>query len=74
MWEEIFNLAITNGIWSALFVGLLIYQLKDSAKRERKYQDTIKELSDHLGVVNEIKKEVQQMKKYILNKKIKKEV
>lgn len=69
MWEEVFNLAITNGIWSALFVGLLIYQLKDSAKREKKYQETIKDLSDHLGVVNDIKEEVQEMKKYILNKR-----
>ena len=74
MWEEMFNLAITNGLWSALFVALLVYQLKDSAKREKKYQDTIKELSEHLGVVNEIKKEVQQMKKYMLNKKTKKTV
>ena len=70
MWEEIFNLAISNGIWSALFVGLLIFQLKDSGKRERKYQETIKELSEHLGVVNDIKEEVQEMKNYMLNKKI----
>ena len=35
MWQDILELALTNGIWSALFVGLLIYQLKDSAKRER---------------------------------------
>ncbi|MBQ3047950.1 MAG: bacteriocin, partial [Clostridia bacterium] len=39
MWKEILELALTNGIWSALFVGLLIFQLKDSAKREKKYQD-----------------------------------
>ncbi|MDD4211219.1 MAG: BhlA/UviB family holin-like peptide [Clostridia bacterium] len=70
MWEEIFNLAISNGIWSALFVGLLIFQLKDSGKRERKYQETIKELSEHLGVVNDIKEEVQEMKNYMLNKKL----
>ena len=70
MWAEVFNLALTNGLWSALFVGLLIFQLKDSGKREKKYQDTIKELSEHLGVVGDIKEEVQEMKHYILNKKL----
>lgn len=73
MWQEIFQMAISNGIWSALFVGLLIYQLKDSGKREKKYQDTIKELSEHLGVVEDIKKDIKEVKKLILNKKLKRE-
>jgi NO-binding membrane sensor protein with MHYT domain len=70
MWEQIFNMALSNGIWATLFVGLLVFQLKDSGKREKKYQDTIKELSLHLGVVNDIKEEVQEMKTYILKRKL----
>lgn len=66
MWQQILELALTNGIWSALFVGLLIYQLKDSAKREKKYQDTIQKLSTHLDVVNDIKEEIKEIRSAIL--------
>lgn len=69
MWEELFNLAISNGIWSALFVGLLIFQLKDSGKREKKYQDTIKELSEHLGTVKDIKEDVIEIKHIVFRQK-----
>ena len=66
VWEEILELALTNGIWSALFVGLLIFQLKDSAKREKKYQETIQKLSTHLDVVNDIKEEIKEIRSEIL--------
>lgn len=69
MWQDILELALTNGIWSALFVGLLIYQLKDSAKRERKYQDTIQKLSTHLDVVQDIKEEIKEIRSTVLNSK-----
>ena len=41
MWEEIFNLALSNGLWAVLFLGLLAYVLRDSRRRERKYQATV---------------------------------
>jgi len=66
VWKEILELALTNGIWSALFVGLLIFQLKDSAKREKKYQDTIQKLSTHLDIVNDIKEEIKEIRTEIL--------
>lgn len=77
MWNEILDLAIKNGLWAVLFLGLLVFVLKDSAKREKKYQQTIKDLTEHLGVVKEIKKEVEQVKEVVFknigNKKSKKE-
>ena len=54
MWEQIFNLALNNGLWAVLFCGLLIFQLKDSKLRETKYQDTIFELNKTLTKVNKI--------------------
>ena len=69
MWQSILELALTNGIWSALFVGLLIFQLKDSAKREKKYQDTIQKLSFHLDVVEDIKEEIKEIRSAVLNTK-----
>lgn len=66
MWEEIFNLALNNGLWAVLFLGLLIYQLKDSRVREQKYQNTINELSKTLNKVNEIDENVVNLSKNIV--------
>ena len=59
------EIVITSGLMAALFVGLLIYVLRDSAKREEKYQETIKQLHDCLSVVKEIKKDVVEIKKKV---------
>lgn len=66
MWEKIMELALTNGVWSALFVGLLIFQLKDSAKREKKYQETIQKLNAHLDAVQDIKEEIKEIRSAVL--------
>ena len=66
MWQQILEMALTNGIWSALFVCLLVYQLKDSAKREKKYQDTIQKLSGHLDIVKDIKEEIKEIRSAVL--------
>ena len=42
MWEEITNLAIQNGLFAVLFLGLLIYLLKDSSKREKNINKLLK--------------------------------
>ena len=62
MWNDIFYIAISNGIFAALFVALLIYELKDSRKREAKYQNTIDNLSNKLNTVDEIKQDVTEIK------------
>lgn len=58
MWEQIVNLAIQNGLFAVLFLGLLIYELRDSSKREKKYQQTIETLNKHLDAVEDIEKDV----------------
>ena len=58
MWQEIVNLAISNGLFAVLFMGLLIYQLKDSKTRESKYQSTIESLGRALMMIEEIKEDV----------------
>ena len=68
MWEEIVNLAIQNGLFAVLFLGLLIYLLKDSGKREKKYQQTIESLSKHLDVVEDIEKNIEEIKQTMADK------
>ena len=65
------DLAISNGLWATLFVVLLLYVLKDTSNREKKYQITIDSLSSHLSVVNEIKQEVGEINKKIKIKQVK---
>lgn len=69
MWEKIFNLAISNGIWAVLFLGLLIFQLRDSHRREEKYQDTIDALGKSLETINDVKSDVEEIKMKILGVK-----
>ena len=65
MWNDIFNIAISNGIFAYLFVALLVYTLKDSRKREAKYQNIIENLSNKLNILEEIKQDVVEIKKHI---------
>ena len=65
MWEKIFNLAISNGIWAVLFLVLLFFQLKDSKERELKYQKTIESLGKSLEIINDVKEDVDFIKEEI---------
>lgn len=58
MWEQIMEAAAANGIWALLFLGLLIYQLKDSKKREEKYTATITSLTEGLSALEGIKQDI----------------
>ena len=69
MWEEILNLAIKNGLWAVLFMGLFVFVIKDSSNREKKYQETIKDLTEHLGVVKMIKDDVDDIKTIVYKNK-----
>ena len=62
IWEQIVNLAISNGLFAVLFLGLLIYQLKDSRSREKRYQDTISKLGDALDTLKAVKEDVEDIK------------
>ena len=69
MWEKIFTMAISNGIFACLFVALLVYELKDSRTREKKYQKTIDSLANRLQTVEKISEDIDEMKNVIVYKK-----
>lgn len=70
MWEQIVNLAISNGLFAVLFLGLLVYQLRDSRSREQKYQSTIEKLGDSLEIVKQVKEDVEEIKDKINSKNV----
>lgn len=69
MWEQIFNLAVSNGLFAVLFSGLLVYQLRDSRNREKKYQDTIIQLGNTLEIVQSVKEDVNEIKEMLNSRK-----
>lgn len=67
IWKEIISIVVSNGVFAVLFVWLFWYQLKDSAKRETKYQQTIEQLTKHLEVLEDVKQDIRDIKDYLKN-------
>ena len=45
---KIFELAVSQGIWAALYIYLFFRMLKENKEREDRYQATIERLSDNI--------------------------
>ena len=74
--EDFIKLASTQGIWSALSIVLIFYILKMQEKRDLKqeerekknYQDIISKLTDKLNIVEDVKKDVEEIKNHVFQK------
>ncbi|QGU95457.1 hypothetical protein GOM49_10475 [Clostridium bovifaecis] len=69
MEEELFKLASSQGIWATLAVALIFYILKAQEKRdakqeerEKNYQNIIEKLTEKFNIVEEVKKDVEEIK------------
>ncbi len=60
-WSEFLKSVVSYGVFAMLFVFLFFYQLKDSAKREEGYRETIEALADSLQVMNDVKEQVERL-------------
>ena len=67
IWNEIISIVVSNGIFAILFVWLFVYQLKDSSKREVKYQQTIESLTARLQVLDDVKQDLNDIKEFLRN-------
>ncbi|MGN1201367.1 MAG: BhlA/UviB family holin-like peptide [Candidatus Caccovivens sp.] len=67
IWNEIISIVVSNGVFAILFVWLFWYQLKDSSKREAKYQKTIEQLTEHLKILDDVKNDLTEIKSYLKN-------
>ncbi len=75
MENELFKIASTQGIWAALSVVLVFYILKTQEKRddkqdqrEKNYQDIISKLTEKFNIVENVKKDIVEIKEYIFKK------
>lgn len=60
--NEIVSMIVANGLWAALFCCLLAYELRDSRRREIRYNETIRSLSERLSTVNAVKSDTEEIK------------
>lgn len=60
--EELIKASISQGLGYGMFVCLLLYVLKTTGERETRYQSTIDKLADKFGVVEDIQKDVTEIK------------
>lgn len=67
IWNDIISIVVSNGVFAILFVWLFVYQLKDSSKREEKYQQTIGELTLLLKTLEDVKHDLDEIKGYFKN-------
>lgn len=63
--NELLSLDITQISYGALFVWLLFDTNKKNEAREKKYQDIIDNLSLNIGVINDVKEDVEEIKDII---------
>ncbi len=76
MESEILKAALSQGIWAVISIFLLFYILKAQEKRdmkqeerEKNYQDIITKLTDKFDIVDEVKKDVEDIKQYVIKNK-----
>lgn len=75
MESEILKIAASQGVWAALSVVLIFYILKAQEKRdvrqedrEKNYQDIISKLTDKFNIVEDVKKDVEDIKQHIFKR------
>lgn len=69
MVDGFMQIATSYGIWTAMFLSLLVYLLADSRRRETKYQQTVEKLADRLATVHDIKDDIKELKDGLLRSK-----
>ncbi len=65
-WSELIKTVVSNGIFAMLFVVLFFQQIKESKKREEAYQETIEELARHLVLIEEVRKDMNDIKEMLV--------
>ncbi len=73
MESEVIKMAMSQGIWAVLSIFLVFYILKTQEKRDEKqeereksYQEIISKITDKLSIVEDVKKDVADIKQYVI--------
>ena len=63
--NELMNIDVSQISFAVLFVWLLIDTNKKNQAREEKYQGTIDKLAENIGVIQEVKEDVEEIRDII---------
>lgn len=63
--DELIRVALSQGLGYGMFVCLLLYVLKSTGEREKRYQDLLDKLAAKFNVVEDIKEDVEEIKNKI---------
>ena len=63
--NELMNIDVSQISFAVLFVWLLIDTNKKNQAREEKYQNTIDKLAENIGVIQEVKEDVEEIRDII---------
>lgn len=73
MESEVMKVAMSQGVWAVLSIFLMFYILKAQEKRDEKqeereksYQEIISKITDKLSTIEDVKKDVKDIKQYII--------
>ena len=66
--ESLVDVAIQQGLGYALFVCLLLYVLKTSGEREKRYQDLLDSLTAKFTIVSNVQEDVKEIKEHIFKR------
>lgn len=63
--EQLISAALQQGLGYGLFVSLLLYVLKTTGDREKRYQCLLENMTDKFNIVEDIKEDVKEIKNKI---------
>ena len=63
--DQLISAALSQGLGYGLFVALLLYVLKTTGEREKRYQDLLDTLTQKFNIVEDIKEDVKEIKNKI---------
>ncbi|SHK32493.1 BhlA holin family protein [Clostridium cavendishii DSM 21758] len=66
--DELLRAAVNQGLGYGLFVFLLLYVLKTTGEREKRYQDLLDKLSENFNIVENVQSDVKEIKNHIFKK------
>ncbi|WP_286909337.1 BhlA/UviB family holin-like peptide [Clostridium sp. UBA1652] len=66
--DDLMKEALSQGFGYALFVFLLLYVLKTTGNREKRYQDLLDKLTEKFSIIEDIKSDVKEVKDHIFKR------
>lgn len=65
--DELLKAGLSQGLGYGMFVFLLLYVLKTTGDREKRYQDLLDKLTAKFNIVENVQDDVKEIKSHLFN-------